>query len=350
MMKTGWILVIALIITGLSACETDLDVNADWKDITIVYSILDPAQKIQYVRINKAFLGEGNALEYAQIPDSINYDTSYIKARIDEYRNGTVVQSMKLKPIWLPRENDPTSPFYNPDFPYILVYAAQPQNYFKVSGNDTIWLNPDSEYHLEIFNLHSGETIKSSTILVKDFNITRPLYNPSKPYLKILNNDGQNTIKWRAAVNGRRYQVIYIFYYKETSSPGDTVIKTVDYQLGILKSQYTSGNEDMDISFQGNSFYKFLGTSIPANSNVKRIAYQIELIIAVIPEEFNIYLEVNEPSSSIVQDRPEYTNIENGYGLFSSRYIKSRLYFIDSEMAAAIKAYFNSIDGSFIIP
>ena len=33
-------------------------------------------------------------------------------------------------------------------------------------------------------------------------------------------------------------------------------------------------------------------------------------------------MEVNDASSSIVQERPEYTNIENGIGIFSSRYNK----------------------------
>ena len=87
-MKNRLITVIGVLVVVLGACETDIDVNADWKDITTVYSILDPAEKTQYVRINKAFLGEGNALEYAQIADSINYDTSYIEARIDEYLKG----------------------------------------------------------------------------------------------------------------------------------------------------------------------------------------------------------------------------------------------------------------------
>jgi hypothetical protein len=35
-------------------------------------------------------------------------------------------------------------------------------------------------------------------------------------------------------------------------------------------------------------------------------------------------MKVNGPSTSLVQDRPEFTNIENGIGLFSSRYLKKR--------------------------
>jgi hypothetical protein len=32
---------------------------------------------------------------------------------------------------------------------------------------------------------------------------------------------------------------------------------------------------------------------------------------------------VNEPSSGIVQEKPDYTNVENGIGLFSCRYLKT---------------------------
>ena len=39
-------------------------------------------------------------------------------------------------------------------------------------------------------------------------------------------------------------------------------------------------------------------------------------------------MEVNEPSSSIIQERPEYTNIVNGIGLFSCRYNKKRSYYL----------------------
>jgi hypothetical protein len=34
-------------------------------------------------------------------------------------------------------------------------------------------------------------------------------------------------------------------------------------------------------------------------------------------------MEVTEPSLSLVQEKPAFTNIVNGIGLFSSRYMKS---------------------------
>ena len=37
-------------------------------------------------------------------------------------------------------------------------------------------------------------------------------------------------------------------------------------------------------------------------------------------------MDVNAPTTSIVQERPAYSNISNGMGLFSSRYDKIRLF------------------------
>ena len=45
----------------------------------------------------------------------------------------------------------------------------------------------------------------------------------------------------------------------------------------------------------------------------------LEITISAAEENFSLYLEVNEPSTSIVQDKPQFSNIENGLGIFSSR-------------------------------
>ncbi|MCB0795593.1 MAG: hypothetical protein KDB88_12725, partial [Flavobacteriales bacterium] len=37
-------------------------------------------------------------------------------------------------------------------------------------------------------------------------------------------------------------------------------------------------------------------------------------------DEFTTYRTLSEPISGIVEERPEYTNVTNGYGLMGSRY------------------------------
>ena len=64
------------------ACETDFDVNANWKEVTVVYGLLDQSEQEQYIKINKAYLGEGDALQLATIADSVNYDPSDLEVKI----------------------------------------------------------------------------------------------------------------------------------------------------------------------------------------------------------------------------------------------------------------------------
>ena len=37
-------------------------------------------------------------------------------------------------------------------------------------------------------------------------------------------------------------------------------------------------------------------------------------------QDLKTYIDVNQPFSGIVQERPVFSNIDNGVGLFSSRY------------------------------
>ena len=44
-----------------TSCETEFDVNADGDEIIVVYGLLDSSKDTQFVKINKAFLGEDDA-------------------------------------------------------------------------------------------------------------------------------------------------------------------------------------------------------------------------------------------------------------------------------------------------
>ena len=69
----------------LYSCSTDVDLYADYKDITVVYGLLDSGKDTNYIKINKAFLGPGNALDIALIDDSCNYPGK-LDAKLIEYK------------------------------------------------------------------------------------------------------------------------------------------------------------------------------------------------------------------------------------------------------------------------
>ena len=59
------------------SCETDVDVNAEWEEIVVVYGLLDQGQELQFVKVNKAFLGDDAAYIMAQQSDSFNLQILY---------------------------------------------------------------------------------------------------------------------------------------------------------------------------------------------------------------------------------------------------------------------------------
>ena len=66
-------LIFSVFLLVFPSCETDFDVYAAWEEITVVYGLLDQNQDRQYIKINKAYLGSADALQIAQITDSINF-------------------------------------------------------------------------------------------------------------------------------------------------------------------------------------------------------------------------------------------------------------------------------------
>jgi hypothetical protein len=74
-------------------------------------------------------------------------------------------------------------------------------------------------------------------------------------------------------------------------------------------------------------------------ANVKeRYTNDVDFIISVAAADLNTYMEVNEPSNSIIQERPEYTNIDNGTGIFSSRYRNIRTKKVHPETIEEIRS------------
>ena len=83
----------------IPSCKTDFDINAEYKDITIVYGLLNQKDSIHYIRINKAFLGEGNALIMATDPNNTLYPYEDLNVTMEEYLNGSLNQVFALDTV-----------------------------------------------------------------------------------------------------------------------------------------------------------------------------------------------------------------------------------------------------------
>jgi hypothetical protein len=284
------------------ACKTDFEINASWKECTIVYGILNQNDTIHYFKINKAFLGDGNAMFMAQNPDSSTYGDK-IEAWLYAYNQGGQIDLIPLDTVTV--DNKDSGIFY---YPKQILYKT------------THALNEDLLYKIYIHNKVSGKIITSDSIPL----IQGSGFRIEKPFGSVLDFTAvpphESKLLFRTPKYGKRYQIVFRFHYFETViSTSVTQSKYVDWNLGEKKSSSLSGDESIELSY-GEQFFNVLKGAVMPNSLVKRVADKVEIIIYVAGDDLSIYMDVNSPSSSIVQERPEYSNIINGIGIFSSRF------------------------------
>ncbi len=318
-----------IIILSFNACDNEVSTIGDWEDITIVYGLLNQNDSISYIKITKAFLGEGNALTYAQTRDSSEYDAD-LEVEVEEYYNGNFIKSVEF---------DTTTVYDKQDG----IFYAGAQQVFKAVTKDQ--LDDVNTYKLVIHNPQTGKTITGETNLVDDgMIINKPIINnAARPTINIPDNEYPKAVQVTSTKNGRRYGVYLTFNYEEVFKGSDTpVAKSIIWKsFPVRKSSNSDGGENLDFDFITHSFWAWLEDNIPyedkakEESIVERYAGKIVFTFEVAENQFNTYMEINEPTTSIVQDRPDYTNIENGLGLFSARYSKDRDFFL-SEISSNI--------------
>ncbi len=279
------------------SCNNDFDINDTWKDNTIVYGILNKADSLQIIRVSKSFLGKGNAYDMAQISDSIYYNKP-VSVKLEEWLNGNLHKTIILhKDSSMARDSG--------------VFAYDKNYYFVTSE----LLNTNATYKLLV--QVNNKTVTGETNLVNDFYMDVP---------STINFSTTGTIKIKITSSpyARIYQSFFRFYYYELTST-DTIKKYIDFVLPTYMTTTIDGGEIFNIEYPGARFYEYVANTIQYNSNViKRYAAKGSIVIYAFAgsNELYAYMQASGPTSGLVLDKPIYSNIGNGIGLFTSRISK----------------------------
>ena len=339
------------------ACETDFGVNADWKEVMVVYGLLDQSQSQQYIKINKAYLGEGDALLMASVADSVNYNPEDLEVKIfkvnyDEF-SGSVdtIAFVTLYDTILEKEDGLFATDEN------IIYTT-PSNFFLTNNAD------EKDYILSIVNKKSGNIVSATTKLIHSLTDTDPTSGlhleinsgqkfgfypdiPNPPYvLPLVTEEGKQTVNWKHSKNGKEYKIIARIHYTDFFQ-NDTISNYIDW---IQPQIIYDGSNEMHYTFKGVVFVNTLADKIK-NTEITLIARRlshVELFFTVGSEDLYTYMAVNEPFEGIVQERPVFTNINNGIGLFSCRYNASHIMLFPSYTREGISIDLDSLH--FVYP
>ena len=296
-----------LLIFSLYSCNNDFNINDEWENITVVYGILDPNEPVNYIRVNKAFLGVGDLYQMAAVSDSIQY-LPVLDVKLERYDNGVLRQTIQLADTVIPKEQN--NPYGQPGIfatdNNILYYTRQV-------------ISPGYKYKLRINSYLLPKEVWSETELMNpaDFKILKPT-STMPPKIAFEDYNRNFDFEWESVANGRIYQVVVRFHFSETTTSG-TTLKYTDWILTPEYSLSLSGGEKMLKSVKVIDFYQMLVNQIPEAHGEVRRPLSVDFMFFIAHEELNIYIQVTKPSTNIVQDRPSYTNIKNGIGIFTCR-------------------------------
>src|SRR5699024_9508965 len=89
MIKKWFVFVAGILI--LSSCKTKFSVNGDYEETPVVHFLLDQNDTYHFLKLNKTFLKEGNAIEFAKDPANSYFDN--VVATVTEVKNGSTIQT-----------------------------------------------------------------------------------------------------------------------------------------------------------------------------------------------------------------------------------------------------------------
>ncbi|MEO8148449.1 MAG: hypothetical protein ABI723_12465 [Bacteroidia bacterium] len=292
-----------------STCTNQLDVTTSYKDTTIVYCLLSPSDSVQYIKIYKAFIGDGNAYEFAQQADSF-YFPDILKVQLLRIKNGEPNDTIILK-------RDTLSPMVDG------VFASAPNVVYTTTANIDI----SSQYRLNINNLKSGSAVTATTVIPSESVVSDP--SPLDDEIKLVSGSTY-TISWQSGINAKVYNAVMRFHYEEVTA-GITTSKFIDWPLGDKIVKDPSVIEYFDLVKSKDGFYKNLekNLSVP-DSLTYRIAGKIELIFAGAATDYYYYQKINNASVGVNQSIPDFTNIQNGLGIFSAKTISGWSFDLDA--------------------
>jgi hypothetical protein len=308
-----------LLVLGFTACSTDVELYADYKDIPIVYGLIDVTQDTNYIRINRAFSGSNessvNANEVALIEDSCNYPGK-LDAKIYRYKcvfgNNFVIDTLTddhgvnvLDTMTL--HNKQEGVFYAPDQ---KVYYTTDKNFFKVN-------TANARYKYKLVVLKQQDTISAETSLVggENFRIVTSMVGFAP------NSQNFSKVKFVGAENALVYEVRMVFNYKEKIHNGPMTDKQVSWSLGTVNvNDLDIENGSYSMNYSQTALFTQLASKIGGDTiNAERYIGDFNIIVAAGGEEFYNYIQVNAPNGGFNQTVPEYTNVHGGFGVFSSR-------------------------------
>ena len=314
-MKNIRFILLLLVAFCFTSCEVEFSPNAEWKDVPVVYCVLDQDDDTTWVRVERCYLGEGNIYSYGAVRDSITYPAGSLSVAILAYQGGVLKDSIPFTETTIDRE---AGDFASVGMP---IFYCKTQNRLK-------------QYYTYVLNIRKtdGSLLATTTPISlvkwtpttnKPTPITQPSYttSPSGAWVGGFKFNASSAmgspmtsclIEWDTLENARYYQPVVRFYYKVD---GDTTY--VDLKCPTKAGDNTSNK--LNIYYSRDAFLDELKQQLKDDPRYKVNLNMVDVYLHCCTEDLNAYLTSVLQAGGINAEHSVYTNIKGGVGIFAAR-------------------------------
>lgn len=340
MNKIRLFLLITVAASCFVSCEVEFSPNDNWKEIPVVYCLLDQDDDTSFVRVQRCYLGEGNQYQYASIGDSINYPQGALEVFVEEWDTYTAVDG-----TW---HCTGSSPRHIYRFNYtekivkdsgIFYNTVQPVYECCTAGQ----LDSSCLYRLKVVKTATGDTIASSEtrLIWGDMSLIRP-NNVTKFQFSGTSGSKVCEIVWSKMEQARYYQPVVRFFYRDfivdqSVFPWDTLITPhyIDIPCNTVKSNLRDNT--FSTKLYQNYFLSAVKSGVTDDTCNKNIVDTVQLFVTCCTESLSAYIYAANPAGSLNQNPYSYTNIDGGLGVFAAR--RRHISFVVESPGSSVSQY-----------
>ncbi len=310
--------IVFILIWILSSCKVEVDLVApEARERLVVYGILRSEDSVQYIRLGRLFVTREDAMAYAARKD-LNVAAHVTITDGQTTWLGTPETLLK----------NPQTPFY----PVQVVYrfSLRPQGGRRYTLQVSV--PDDSTLNVQASTLIPPQPYiaKPETLIPLSGNqYAYPTWNLQQRYFV----EFYPQANLSAPIRTPAYELRVVFRYGAVRVPGDTVQRTLPigpYRLLQGASAYNRYQvAERELFYTAYANLQESGVQYVYDTAALSQAWQLELT-ALDTALYN-YLRVNDPATTdFTTVKPEYTNVQNGLGVFGATNTARRFFRIDA--------------------
>lgn len=296
-----WIMGILAATWIFTACDNELVVTDEWKDIPVVWALVNKSDTAHYIRVEKAYLDPTTSAEdIARIPDSLYYDDAVVTLKRISTGQVFTLTRVDGNLEGYPRDTG--------------TFAEVPNYLYKIKANQ-INLVIGDEYEFSLVRSDIPEPVLGKTIILPP----PVLRNPSVGNLLSFRQNTTFTFRWDEIEDAGLYDLKMRFHFleKNDTTAGQFIPRVIEWTLARNLT-------DREHRIDGAEFYNALKSRIKQDPFAERIFQGVDIVVWCGGQELAEFVKITQANTGITstQEIPGYTNLTptgEAIGIFTSR-------------------------------